>query len=254
VLEPGATIRIPDRIDVPAAAAPADAAPADAAPPAAALPVEMAAPADAAVDEHPIRLSRETRVRVAVNSTEIDPVLEIVDPDSGDVVAYDDDGGEGLNSLTYFTARRDGVHLFRVRSLGGTAGAYELVVEALPPLPDPAVLPAPSLRVLFSTADGALAEGDARAAAWFDDYYLTMAAGNEAIIRLQSFDFDPWVAIARLAERDGAEIAFATDLAGGGGAMLLFRAEEAGDYVVRVSSAGERQTGRYRLWVGRPVR
>lgn len=218
------------------------------------VPQAAEAPPAPAVNDHVVRLPAGARVMAGVQAPDIDPVLEVVEQSSGQVVAADDDGGQGLNSLTTFAVRNEGAYVFRVRNFQTNSGPYILSIETLPALPDPGDIPSPTIRMAFSVQDGDLAAEDARSNAYFDDYDLPLGQGGEVLVRLFSADFDPSIAIVRRADREGPQIAFSNDLAGTGGALLLFRAETTDDYVVRVTSAGDQQTGRYRLWVGRVTR
>ena len=204
--------------------------------------------------EHVVTIPEGMRVSAGVTSTEIDPVLEVVDQATGEVIAFDDDGGGGLNSLAAFPVHKTGSYLFRVSNLGSGGGSYTLLIETLPPLPDALPIGAPSLRMNFSVQDGELTTNDARSGAYFDDYRLPLREGDEVLVRLQSFDFSPSAAILHFRNRDGAEIAFSDDMSGGPGAILLFRAPAEDEYVIRVTSLMAPQTGRYRLWVGRAAR
>jgi hypothetical protein len=58
------------------------------------------------------------------------------------------------------------------------------------------------------------------------------------ILRADQRDSDP------LQTLDGDD-----DTGVGFNSLLAFRAEEAGDYIVRVTSFGQNSTGAYRLWV-----
>lgn len=57
-----------------------------------------------------------------------DTVLELLDP-SGQVLAEDDDGGEGLASRLQIDGARKGDLFVRASVLGNTSGAFELVVQ-----------------------------------------------------------------------------------------------------------------------------
>jgi hypothetical protein len=57
-----------------------------------------------------------------------DTIIEIID-ESGQVLAEDDDGGEGLASRLLVEAARKGELLVRAATLGGGPGAFELVVQ-----------------------------------------------------------------------------------------------------------------------------
>ncbi len=73
-----------------------------------------------------IKLKAGAKYRIDMIGPEIDPVLAIQD-DMGKQIAFDDDGGEGLNSRLDFTAPADATYKFICASLKGT-GAFTLTV------------------------------------------------------------------------------------------------------------------------------
>lgn len=75
-----------------------------------------------------IKLKGGAKYRIDLVGSEIDPVLAIQD-ESGKQIAFDDDGGEGLNSRLDFTAPADAAYKFVCASLKGT-GAFTLTVSS----------------------------------------------------------------------------------------------------------------------------
>jgi len=96
-------------------------------------------------------------VEVALVATDegLDPYLELRDA-SGEAIAFNDDGGENLNSLLRHTFESDGTYTIAASGFGDSTGAYRLRVreqrEATAQLP---------LQVIGidDTASGELAEG-----------------------------------------------------------------------------------------------
>jgi len=81
--------------------------------------------------EYTISLSEGESVQINVESEEFDTYMELLDG-SGDVIAEDDDGGDGLNSRLFFTAPSSGTYTIRIRSFGGgnVDGEFTLSVAA----------------------------------------------------------------------------------------------------------------------------
>ena len=69
------------------------------------------------------------RLRVDVQSDDLDPVVNVFGPSPADSL-YDDDGGEGLNARLCFTPSQSESHRIVVRAWDATGGAYALSVNA----------------------------------------------------------------------------------------------------------------------------
>ncbi|MCU0499850.1 MAG: PPC domain-containing protein [Anaerolineae bacterium] len=69
-----------------------------------------------------------TFVVVGLESDDFDPFLTILD-DSGDIVANDDDGGEGTNSMVRFVVPENGEYTAQVSSLFGGSGDFTLSLD-----------------------------------------------------------------------------------------------------------------------------
>ena len=85
----------------------------------------------------------------------------------------------------------------------------------------------------------------------FDDYLIHFEAGQRRYISLEGDGFDALVQVLRAgrARRASARDLDQDDDAGAGlNSLLAFAPEEAGDYIVRVTSFGD-GSGAYRLWV-----
>jgi hypothetical protein len=79
--------------------------------------------------EYTISLEEGQSVSIDVTSDDFDTYLDVLDSD-GEIVASDDDGGEGFNSLLAFTAPDSGIYTLLVRSFAGDAdGTFTLTVE-----------------------------------------------------------------------------------------------------------------------------
>ena len=67
---------------------------------------------------------------------ELDPYLELRDP-SGEAIMYDDDGGEGLNSLLRYTFGEAGTYTVAAMGFMSSAGDYTLRVRERREAPEP---------------------------------------------------------------------------------------------------------------------
>ena len=131
-------------------------------------------------------------------------------------------------------------------------GAYTAGVAPLPPLPAPISDPGTPTTVTgtWSLWQGRLADSDPdRDGKRFDDYLVRVDAGQERYDHARRGQgFDAVVQVFRAADREGEPLSrrprrqrrrpqFDAGL----------RAEEAGDYIVRVTALGAGATGAYRL-------
>jgi hypothetical protein len=79
--------------------------------------------------EYTISLEEGQSISIGVTSDDFDTYLDVLDSD-GEIVASDDDGGEGFNSLLAFTAPDSDVYTLLIRSFAGDAdGTFTLTVE-----------------------------------------------------------------------------------------------------------------------------
>lgn len=95
-------------------------------------------------------------VRVQVNSTEFDTYLQIVNANTGGLVAFDDDSGPGVNSQLTFTAQAGVNYIIQVTSYApGETGNYTLTASAdnIKPVPK-GNNPAPDVNGAFSNVYG----------------------------------------------------------------------------------------------------
>ena len=205
---------------------------------------------DRRYDEHRVRLEAGRRYRLTANSEDFDPVLRLYATGSTEPVAENDDAGDGLNSRIVFVPETAGTYTLRIVGFSADGrGAYALRAELLPPLP-PATAIAPAPRTMtWTTVTGELTNDDPTPGEGpSDDYRIFLGAGEEAIIRLDGA-FDTVLSVFRGPDRDGDPVATDDDGGGGLNSMLLFRSEEAGEYVIRVSGLGDGR-GAYRLRIG----
>lgn len=207
-------------------------------------------------DDHAIRLEAGHRYRLSVNSEAFDPVARLYRAGEDEPVAENDDSGESLNSRISYAPEASGDYILRVTGFAADArGAYTAAAAPQPPLPAPISDPGTPTTVTgtWSLWQGELAESDPDLdGKHYRDYLIRVAAGQTRYITLDAQGFDGLIQVLRPADRDSEPLQTidADDDTGPGTNPLLgFQADEAGDYIVRVTSFGEGATGRYRLWI-----
>lgn len=170
--------------------------------------------------------------------TRIDPFLQVLNADTGAVVAFNDDGGTGLNSRLSFTVGANTDYVIRATSFSsGDVGAYTL-----------------STSTSSFSLDGTLAETDpsnpTRSGTFRDDYFLTgVNPGQQVQLDLNSptgaGNFDTFI---QLVNADTGAVITSNDDGGPGlNSRLNFTAQEGIDYIARVTSFASGATGDYSL-------
>ncbi len=199
------------------------------------------------LDDYALRLDPRQAVRLGVESAEFDTMIQVYSAaDLNAPLAFDDDGGGGLNSQLTFRSDEGGNYVVRVTSFASAAtGAYTLRA-AIPPLVagEPLLAGEPA-NLHWSVVDGALA-GVTHA-----DFGLRLGAGEEAIVLLRSDEFDSILSIFRADSGPDVELAGDDDTGNSFDAMVAFTASEAGEYVVRVGTL-DGTSGNYQLRVAAP--
>jgi len=201
-------------------------------------------------DEHRVRLEAGRRYRLTANSAAFDPTLKLYAPGLSETVAENDDSGESLNSRIIYVPENAGSYTLRVGSFAADGrGAYTLRAELLPPLPPATPIQLAPRTTTWTSFEGTLTADDPEMSGTHgDDYRFFLAEGEEVIIRADA-TFDTVVSLYRAADRDGDPIASDDDGGGGLNSMLRYRADAAGEYVIRVTALGD-GTGPYRLRIG----
>ena len=205
---------------------------------------------EAARGEHRVNLEAGRRYTISANSDAFDTYLRLLPPGSEEPVAENDDSGESLNSRINFTPPTSGEYVVRVSSFspGGT-GAYSLRVEPAAPLPALVTRPSRTERGQWRVYQGSLSASDpADNERRYDDYELRLAAGETAMIHVTGEgDLDSQIMVYSAEGRGGDPLVTDDDGGGGVNPFVFFAPEEAGTYVVRVTSYGANETGNYRL-------
>jgi hypothetical protein len=208
---------------------------------------------DCRYGDHTVRLEAGRRYEITATAEAFDSMLRLYRAGSTDVLAEDDDSGGERNPRINFTPAETGDYLVRVVSYTPDgAGAYALNVNALEALPAPVTRATSTETATWQIYDGELAAGDpAESEMRFDDYAVELAAGQSALIRLESEAFDPVVKVYPANQRGMSEIAMDDDSGGGFNSFLMFAPDEAGTYIVRVTSFSSEGTGAYRLRIAK---
>lgn len=213
-------------------------------------------------DDHAVTLQAGQGYRISVISARFDPLVQVLRRGGTEPLAEDDDSGVGTNARALFVPTETGDYVVRALAfVPEAAGAYRLSVDPAVPLPPPLpTQPPPAQRspdtTVWTSYSGSLTEDDAILdVVHFDDYLVTLAAGEEMFVRLDSEAFDPLIRIYPADGREGEHSAFDDDSGPGRNALLLFSPREAGGYIVRVTAFGTTRTrgflGNYRLRIGR---
>lgn len=206
---------------------------------------------EAARGEHRITMQQGRRYTITATSDAFDTMLRVFRPGSLETpAAENDDGPEmGLNSRVNYTAPESGEYIVRVSSFApGGVGNYNLRVEPAAPLPPLMTRASRTERGQWRIYEGSLSASDpADNGRHYRDYELRMTAGQGAMIHLTGEGMDPLLRVYRADGRGGEALAENDDGGGGTNSFVYFAPEEAGTYVVRVTTFGEDGTGSYRL-------
>jgi hypothetical protein len=185
------------------------------------------------VDWFRVRLEGGQSYRFAASSPEgernFDPMV-IAHSRSGEELASDDDGGEGLNSYLEFTAPESGDYFIEVRSFAeGAAGDYTLSASA-------GDIPADSSTDAVLSADGDYRPGMLSPAGDKDWHRINLAQGQSFRVNVDGAQEagalgDPMIVMYGA---NGAELGRDDDSGEGLNARLEFTAPEAGIYYLEV--------------------
>ena len=201
---------------------------------------------------------------ITLASEDFDAQLDFGQVTNGECMEldHDDDGGEGTNSRLAVTLPEDGAYHVHVGSAeAGQRGRYTLLVERGPAVAE--VPPADTMEYMTFTlntivadqpVEGRLEQGDSRASdeSYFDGWSYSGEAGETITIRMQSEDFDTYLAFGRLREDGGwEEMQTNDDGPDGTNSELTVTLPEAGSYVIRANAFSAGHTGLYTLSVER---
>ena len=182
-----------------------------------------------------------------LTSNEIDTYLQLINADTEEVIAQNDDGGEGTNSRLSFVPSEGINYRVRVTSYGnGEVGEYSLSAATLK---GPEVVG--TISALDGTLTGSLSTDDGRdpnngSARFVDDYQLSdVAVGQIVVFELASNEIDTYLQLINA--ETGEVIAQNDDGGEGTNSRLIFVPSEGINYRVRVTSDDQGETGDYTL-------
>jgi len=193
---------------------------------------------------YPMDLAAGRAYQIDLTSKDFDTFLRVEDA-NGREVAYDDDGGEGLNSRLVFTPTRTGQYRLIATSYQGGTGRFLFVVVAKGGGQGAAVAANPANANPINY-DGALTLNDPQDAVRHHPcrvYNLNLDANSGYQIDLRSSEFDSYL---RVEDADGKELAHDDDSGGYPNARLQFSPPRTGQYRVIVTSYSG-GAGRYQL-------
>jgi hypothetical protein len=192
------------------------------------------------------------RITVSMESQDFDTYLDLGRMEDGEFVSVttDDDGGEeGTNSRISHVVDEEGEYAVRATSFRDASGAYTLTIRervsraAAPPRP----IPASQGMSSELDEDDATLETDG---SYYELWSYQGRAGEQLHIRMDSDDFDTYVAIGRMEEcGEFDEIASMDDGGEGTNTLLEVTLPEDGQYVIRANSFSADATGAYTLLV-----
>ncbi|HWO87937.1 MAG TPA: PPC domain-containing protein [Gemmatimonadales bacterium] len=180
-------------------------------------------------------------------SREFDAYLELYDP-RGNLVASDDDGGEGTDSFISAGIAQNGRYRIQARSFGESqqTGFYELQLE----LADPAAPPGRVMEIRLDRLQvGRLEAGDSVVGdgTYADVYLLRPARDGQITIDMRSAEFDTYLI---LTDSEGNRLATDDDGGTDTNSLLTFQVRGGRTYRVLANSfGGEPATGTYRIVV-----
>jgi len=185
-----------------------------------------------------IVLVENQTVEISLRSDDFDTLIEVLDVE-GDLIASDDDSGEGLDSLLEFTPQVSGVYTLRVRSFGaGADGSFTLGVHSIE-----GAVAAPGHFIAVNEEQTVSVAGSV-------DFSIDLRAGETVIFSAESDTIDPVMEVF-----DPSNTAVASDDDGGEGlnALLEFTPLQTGLYTVQIRTFDTSQTGDLTFSVMEPI-
>lgn len=174
-------------------------------------------------------------VQLAAPTQDFDPVLEVRDPE-GNLLAEDDDGGEGRNSYLAFCAPISGTYAIIASSyFGASAAPYLLDVSEATPF----AFTGPDNEEYEGVAEGTLTADDVR-------YTISLESGQTIVVDLQSDDFDT---VVELVDANDGILESDDDTGFSSNSQFVYRSLITGTYTIVVRGFSSSATGAYTLRV-----
>lgn len=193
---------------------------------------------------------------ITLDSGDFNAMLNFGQVNAGECMELDgdDDGGGGTNSRLTVTLRQDGeYHVHVGSSQPGQKGHYTLLVERGAARDEVVAEAADWPITLGREIEGRLDEGDRRAEndSFYEAWRYMGGVGETVTIRMQSSEFDTYVAIGRVENGAWTELGTNDDGPDGTNSELTVTLPRNGEYVIRANSFQAGQTGRYTLRIDR---
>ncbi len=185
-----------------------------------------------------------------VDDANLDPKLEIglLGASAFEVIAEDDDGGDGLNARLKFVAPSSGTYMIRATANQPVnEGSYRISVREIPP---PGTPPFPMRAKFGETIKGSLGSTDPMRndSYFYDRYVFNGLVGETYEITANAESFDISVG-ARQIDRVDDDYASDDDSGGGTNAKLVYTVTTSGPQIIRVTSVEEAAGGDYSLLI-----
>jgi hypothetical protein len=177
------------------------------------------------------------QVKLNLNGT-FNPYLQLIDAETGEVIAYNNKGGLGLNSQLTFTVQNGVEYIVRATSNAAKAkGGYTLITTV------------GDFLVLTDAINGFLDKNDrnnpTKNGSYSDDYILNdLTIGQQVQINLDG-SFDSYLQLINA--ETGEVITYNDDGGSGLNSKLTFTPQSGVDYIIRATYLNSGATGGYGL-------
>lgn len=184
-------------------------------------------------------------IQTSSDGTGTDAYLNVRDATGATILAFDDDSGDGVNSLLTFTPTTSGVYFIDAGNYNNeTTGSYHLFVAAAFPLGDSvdgSTATAATLAVAGTTNGNIDSNGD------HDFYAITLVAGETYIFRTAgTAAADTTNTVLTLRDASGALLETNDNAGEGNFSAVRYTATTSGTYYLDVSGSGA-ATGAFNL-------
>ncbi|HEU0013757.1 MAG TPA: PPC domain-containing protein [Longimicrobium sp.] len=184
------------------------------------------------------------RVEIEMDSDSFDTVVTLGRMRGAEYVPLeenDDGSSDRTGSLLMYILPEDGEYVIRATSFSEATGPYLLELRAWAEAPVMTLYAGQQEEAFLDVADRS-SEG-----AFYDAYHYAGRAGERVRIRMDSDDFDAALVLGRMRGGEFEALASIDDGGGGTNARLDAVLPADGEYIVRATSFGARQTGAYRI-------
>ncbi|MEO1523572.1 MAG: peroxidase family protein, partial [Cyanobacteria bacterium J06633_2] len=180
-----------------------------------------------------------TLVQIDLTSTDTDPLLQLINADTGNVIASNDDGGSGFNARLQFTVQPNADYILRSTTFGENATGTYTIESSIGQLTPASILS--GNQILEGTVSRTDFPNPHREGDFYDGYLLTDLQPGEVVVIDALGDFDPHL---QLVDANTGNILLEDNNSRPSITSLLSFTVEAGvDYILQVSG----NTGDYNL-------